>query len=268
MDKDTLQRHYAQAYGRKAEASRADVALRLLKKTARFERGTVLRVLDVGGGDMQLARRFISRLEAAMDVSVCLEGWDLSEEGVRRAAAAGEQSCVRSISDPLPEDDIGRYDLALFFEVLEHLVDTDTAVQNLRRLLKPEGRLLLSTPNLAGWMDRLSLLFGMQPHTMEVSFAPYRFGNPLVRRLLPHGPDDPAAGHLRLFTLRALKEFLVWHGFRPVQTGGCVNHSFDFISRCLARWWPGIVGNVVVLATPDVEKNQCAQKQLRRHPDG
>lgn len=257
--RDPLQRHYEQAYGQHADASRVEVALRLLKKSRCFRSGQTLRVLDIGGGDMQLGRLFANRLAEEFGVTVALEGWDLSAEGVRRANSAGEKSRVQSICDECPAEAVGRYDLVLFFEVLEHLVDTDAAVIHLRELMKPEGWLLLSTPNLAGWIDRLSLLFGMQPHSMEVSFVPFRFGNPLIGRLLPHGPNDVAAGHLRVFTLRALKRFLRWHGIRPVRVGGCVNHSFDFVSRLLAGWWPGMVGDVVVLGTPGAKEQRGKQ---------
>lgn len=250
MENDPLQKHYEQAYGKHADGSRVDVALRLLAKSARYEKGRVLRVLDIGGGDMQLGRLFANRLEARFGVRADLEGWELSTAGVELALAAGERSRVQSICDEIPAEAAGQYDLVLFFEVLEHLVDTDSAVIHLRQLLKPGGWLVLSTPNLAGWIDRLSLLVGMQPHASEVSFVPYRFGNPVVRRMLPHGPHDTAAGHLRMFTLRALKEFLRWHGIRPVRVGGCVNHSFDFITPLFARWWPGLAGDVVVLGAP------------------
>ncbi len=256
MEQDPLKKHYEQAYGKHADASRVEVALRLLKKSRCFQAGQVVRVLDIGGGDMQLGRLFANRLAATFGVTVDLEGWDLSAEGVRQANEAGEKSRVQSVCDAIPAETAGQYDLVLFFEVLEHLVDTDAAVIHLRQLMKPSGWLLLSTPNLAGWIDRFSLLFGMQPHTMEVSFVPYRFGNPLIGRLLPHGPSDVAAGHLRVFTLRALKRFLRWHGIRPVRVGGCVNHSFDFVSRLFAGWWPGMVGDVVVLGAPAPEEKR------------
>lgn len=259
MEQDPLRKHYEQAFGKHASASRVDVALRLLRKSRCFQAGQVLRVLDVGGGDMQLGRLFANRLAERFGVTVNLEGWDLSDEGVRLATAAGEQSRVQSICAEIPAESAKQYDLVLFFEVLEHLVDTDAAVIHLRELMKPDGWLLLSTPNLAGWIDRLSLLFGMQPHTMEVSFVPFRFGNPLIERLLSYGPHNVAAGHLRVFTLRALKRFLRWHGIRPVRIGGCVNHSFDFVSRLLAGWWPGMVGDVVVLGTPGAKEQRCKQ---------
>ena len=260
MEHDPLQKHYEQAFGKHADAARVDVALGLLKKSAAFAPGQVLRVLDIGGGDMQLGRLFANRLAEQFHVRVELEGWDLSTEGVRRAVAAGERARMQSICEAIPPEAAGQYDIVLFFEVLEHLVYTDEAVIHIRQLLKPEGWLLLSTPNMASWLNRILLLFGMQPHATEVSFEPIRFGDPLGHHLLPQDPNGVSAGHLRVFTLRALKQFLRWHGIRPVRIRGCVNVAFDFISPLFARWWPGMVGDVVVLGTPGVEEKACKKK--------
>ena len=255
---NVLHKHYKQAYGKNTHGARVDVALRLLKRSVQYNQHTSLRLLDVGGGDMQLARLFTNRLQRDCGIKAELEGWDISQVGVERAIAAGEKSRVYSICDPVAVECYGQYDIVLFFEVLEHLVDTDAAIQNLRKLLKHSGWLLLSTPNLAGWMERLSLLAGMQPHLTEVSFVPYRFGNPLARMLIKYDKDNEvSAGHLRVFTLRALKEFMRWHGIIPVRVGGCVNHSYDFISRMFARWLPGLVGDVVVLGRPVQSGNKA-----------
>ncbi|MEI6150307.1 MAG: class I SAM-dependent methyltransferase [bacterium] len=261
MENDPLQGHYEEAYGKHAVASRADVALRLLGKSATYPPGQRIRMLDVGGGDMQLGRLFANRFEERFGVKADLEGWDISRTAVERATAANERSQVRSICEELPSEMVGQYDIVLFFEVLEHLVHTDVAVTNIRKLLKPNGWVLISTPNMASWLNRILLFLGMQPHATEVSFEPIRFGDPLGNYLLPQDPKSVAAGHLRVFTLRALKEFLRWHGIRPVRVGGCVNVMFDFVSPLFARWWPGMVGDVVVLGVPAIEVKKCQVKK-------
>lgn len=40
-----------------------------------------------------------------------------------------------------------RYDVILFFEIIEHLEFPETAIKDLKRILKPNGILILSTPN-------------------------------------------------------------------------------------------------------------------------
>ncbi|NEE21973.1 class I SAM-dependent methyltransferase, partial [Streptomyces sp. SID7499] len=62
----------------------------------------------------------------------------------------------------------GCADAVLFSEILEHLVDPDQALDELRRVLRPGGHLMLSTPNLAAWYNRALLLAGVQPVFSEV----------------------------------------------------------------------------------------------------
>ncbi|MCU1349485.1 MAG: SAM-dependent methyltransferase, partial [Acidobacteria bacterium] len=81
------------------------------------------------------------------------------------------------------------------------------------RLLSPAGICVLSTPNLASWCNRGALLFGYQPFLSEVSvrFAP---GRPRFAQA------EKGGGHLRIFTHRALREFVTLHGFEIVAEQG------------------------------------------------
>ena len=49
------------------------------------------------------------------------------------------------------------FDKILFCEVIEHVEDDDAALQELRRVLKPGGRLVVSTPGYEGWLTRTYL---------------------------------------------------------------------------------------------------------------
>ena len=44
--------------------------------------------------------------------------------------------------------------VVIMSEVIEHLVDIDSALDEAFRILKPGGALLLSTPNRAAWYNR------------------------------------------------------------------------------------------------------------------
>jgi SAM-dependent methyltransferase len=45
-------------------------------------------------------------------------------------------------------------------DVIEHLRQRETLLRSVRRFLKEDGRLIISTPNIALWFYRLSLLVG------------------------------------------------------------------------------------------------------------
>jgi len=81
-----------------------------------------------------------------------------------RAAAEAAQVCRRVIVGDLESMDIdlvpGSYDLVILADVIEHLREPAAALARLRPFLKPGGRLLVSTPNIANWSMRLLHLAG------------------------------------------------------------------------------------------------------------
>lgn len=70
-----------------------------------------------------------------------------------------------------------RFDLVLCLEVLEHLFRPDLALHNILRVLKPNGFLIISTPNIAWIGNRLLMALGFfnPGGSPETSFrAPWR----------------------------------------------------------------------------------------------
>ena len=156
-------------------------------------------------------------------------GIDWSGDALRQAQAAGLTVMRASVSGgSLPVAD-GAADVVIMSELIEHLVDPDGAVAEARRILRPGGSLLLSTPNLAAWYNRGLLAFGIQPIFSEVSLHGV-FGR----------PGRVVAGHLRLFTRRALTEFLTASGFCCVTVTGARYHDVPRplapLDRAFCRW--------------------------------
>jgi SAM-dependent methyltransferase len=163
------------------------------------------RLLDIGCG-AGAATRYISDFIQADETF----GVDVVEPD-----AAGALGIAASMSDlecdPLPFDD-ATMNAVHCGEVIEHLVDTDHLMEEIRRVLAPGGVCVLSTPNLAAWHNRLALMLGFQPFLSQVSFrfAPGR---------IPMSPGE-GGGHLRMFTRRALVEFIRLHGFEVLSQQG------------------------------------------------
>ena len=132
------------------------------------------------------------------------------------------------------------FDLVVSDDVIEHLVDTDSYAREIHRVLRPGGHLALSTPNLAAWFNRISLVMGVQPAYSEVSFEKV-FGRP--------GSD--IVGHLRLFTCKAVVQFLEYHRFDVLEVRsapfGALPTPARQIDRIAARV-PKLGANTVVLA--------------------
>jgi SAM-dependent methyltransferase len=66
----------------------------------------------------------------------------------------------RDLELPLEIPEQRAFDYVVLSDVIEHVKAREQLLRGARRYLKPEGRLLISTPNVAIWFYRLSLLVG------------------------------------------------------------------------------------------------------------
>lgn len=121
--------------GERYWAARLPMFLRALGEVA-GEAGTG-RLVDVGGGTAHFA-------EAALAGGWDAYSYDVSEHAVQAAAArVGRERALGTV----PESMAGTCDVVTLWCVLAHVPDARAVLAQARRLLKPEGRLLLSTPN-------------------------------------------------------------------------------------------------------------------------
>jgi ubiquinone/menaquinone biosynthesis C-methylase UbiE len=140
--------------------------------------------LDLGCGD----GRFTGLLAAAGAQPV---GADVAETALRRARAAHPDiDFVRAeVDGALPLQD-GAFDVVWASEVIEHVADTARWLSEVRRVLRPQGRLLLTTPN----HSRLAILIG----GLE------RYA-------------DPLSDHLHLYTRKSLRQLLEEFHFGQIE---------------------------------------------------
>jgi ubiquinone/menaquinone biosynthesis C-methylase UbiE len=166
----------------------ADLSPPDLERRRRFlERGLRAgdRMLDLGCGEGDFAA-FAARAGAGLVV-----GADVAEAALARAAAAHPELELRLVAEhgPFPFDD-GAFDLVWASEVIEHVADTGAWLSEVRRVLAPRGRLLLTTPA----HGRLRLLAG--------GIGRY---------------SDPLGDHLHLYTARSLRDLLLGFGFDSIR---------------------------------------------------
>jgi SAM-dependent methyltransferase len=84
----------------------------------------------------------------------------------------------------LPFED-GSFDLVWCSEVIEHLVDPAFSLGELRRVTKPGGLLVLTTPNSYAWLFRFIALFGLTPQRIQRKDHVQFFDQEDIRRLAP-----------------------------------------------------------------------------------
>jgi len=151
------------------------------------------RLLDVGCSDGEWAVLWRSR-------GWKVAGIDIDRDHVAVARDAGIDARFCDLNHhPLPFGD-AEFDLIFAGEVIEHLVDTDAFLLEVRRCTMPGGHLLLTTPNLASFENRVRLLLGIYPRWLNYNLA--------------------GSGHVRGYTPRVLKRQLAAHGFRVMRHTG------------------------------------------------
>lgn len=201
--------------------------------------GRPLRGVDLGCGDGTATALASARCEKA-GPGLRLAGLDWSAEALGRARQRGVPVARASAEAPGLPMAAGSVDIVVMSEIVEHLVDPDAALAEARRILVPGGHLLLSTPNLAAWYNRVLLALGVQPLFTEVSL-----------RGIYGRPGSQVVGHLRIFTRRALVGLLRAHGFVDIEVAGAPYHDvpapFRPLDRLLCRT-PSLASILLVAA--------------------
>ncbi len=198
------------------------------------------RILDVACGRGML----LEAIRNAMPHALC-QGCDISEAALEHTRALGFNAVAANVEDGLPFEDEA-FDLVIFGEVIEHLVDPDAALLHLSRVLERGGRLIVTTPNIAAWFNRLLLLVGIQPMFTETSSHVN-----LGRRTPALGQWKSTVGHLKVFTVAALREMLAANGFTVESMTGAPHPQPTRAARLdafLARF-PSLAACMVISAT-------------------
>ncbi len=145
------------------------------------------RVIDLGAGTGDFAAELAAsgcRVTALDPSSVAL--------GRLRERHPGIDARAIEVGGPLPLAD-GEADAVWAGEVIEHVADTAAWLSEVRRVLRAEGRLLLSTPYHGRVKTAAAALLGHERHF------------------------DPRGPHLRFYTRRALADLLADFGFERLE---------------------------------------------------
>ncbi|MBI5650223.1 MAG: methyltransferase domain-containing protein [Chloroflexi bacterium] len=174
-------------------------------------------VLDVGCGDgMHYGARFAH-------VAQAYHGLDVSSVAVQSARTHGILAQQHNLENVLPFPD-SMFDVVICIEVVEHLFEPAFVLGEIKRVLKPAGKLLLAVPNIAHFGNRLRLAFG--------GFAPG--GTPETSARRPWA--DP---HIRFFTVRSFRAFVAEQQMeitRLYGEGFAFFSALPVVSPLLAKW--------------------------------
>ena len=195
------------------------------------------RLLDVGAADGLLSRQLTER------------GWRVTAiEGDPALAQAGARHCERMITlnldreIPLGE---GPFDVIVYGDVLEHLVDPLRVLVELDRSLGPGGFVIISVPNVAHLWIRLLLLVG-------------RFDY-LDRGILDHS-------HLRFFTERSLRAMLADAGLSVERFSATPAPLYQILPVSWHRRWVAATHSINAVIAQKVRRLLGYQFIVLAHP--
>lgn len=150
------------------------------------------RFLDIGCGPAPISEKLLREDDRT------IYGIDLSFDDLRSAKNKGIEVIIANLSDgiPLKKSSI---DVVLATEVLEHIYNTDFLLDEIRRVLKIRGLLVLSVPNICSLTSRARCLIGDLPSGVEYATETIE--------------GRKRAGHVRAFNKRVLLALLKKHRF-------------------------------------------------------
>jgi 2-polyprenyl-3-methyl-5-hydroxy-6-metoxy-1,4-benzoquinol methylase len=152
------------------------------------------RVLDLGCGAGQFAA-------ALRDAGVQVLAADVVQEPLRRARTLRPELEVcllpQAGAGPWPLGD-GEFDAVWAGETIEHVADTAAWLSEVRRVLRPQGQLLLSTP---AHTPLRMLALALSPRAFAAHF-------------------DPRADHLRFYSRATLTALLADFRFTDIELRG------------------------------------------------
>jgi methionine biosynthesis protein MetW len=136
---------------------------------------------------------YLSRILSQRNCSVI--GVEVDEEAAKRAREFCPTVLVQDLNKTEWSAELSQhlFDVILIGDVLEHLLDPEAVLNQVRPLLRPAGSVIISLPNIVHWITRLRILFGHFDYE-------------------PSGTLDYT--HVRFFTLKTAQDLIENAGFR------------------------------------------------------
>jgi SAM-dependent methyltransferase len=186
------------------------------------------RILDCGSGaGHELLATFGSRIA---EPRFEYRGLDWSAQAVAQGRQAGIDISEADLNGPLPVGS-STIDCAIAYSVVEHLLMPCSFLLECYRVLRPEGRLIILTPNISTYFTALQVLTGGMP-----SSGPHPDSNWLIAAGEPPkmsgierdevSVDTPQHRHLVVFSYKVLRRFLTGIGFSIVDARGFGYYPF------------------------------------------
>ena len=204
-----------------------DFIIREMKKKGKYS----IKILDVGCGGGQLLENF------AKFPQVEVYGVDISEKALQIARTRGYKVFLCNVeTEKLPFNDES-IDIVVVNDLLEHLITPDNLLREVYRILKREGKLVISVPNISHPVSWFMQIFLDLPPMQSARYK---------------------SVHVRDYTLRILKCVMKLNGFRVKQVKGTYLYPLNnAIGRLIVRLFPRLSERLILICEkgtiPDFE---------------
>lgn len=175
---------------------RVKIAAEMIVKDFSDNKKRKVHILDVGCGEGALGKLLKERLKEKTSIVGC----DISKTALKEAADYYSDLFQIDIetNEFRQRFKQQKFDYIVILEVLEHLFEPEKVLRQCSRLLKNDGFLITSFPNIAWYQYRMGLLKGRFP-----------------RNYLLHPRE-----HFQNFTFYSFAQLLRENGFSPFKTDG------------------------------------------------
>jgi methionine biosynthesis protein MetW len=179
-----------------------------------------LKVLDVACGDGTTAA-YLNRQ------GYKVWGIDISKKAVDKARSLRVGTFRKgNVEGGLPYQ-TRFFDVVILGDIVEHLLEPENLLTESKRVLKKNGRLILSCPNMGFWLYRWHYF-----KTGEIPITDGRIKDPWK------------TGHIRFYTISNIKDMLRNSGFEP---GKIVGVHKSRIYKALSRYYPDIFASIIIV---------------------
>ena len=182
--------------------------------------GKPIEALDVGCYDGEITKK----IKEKIGKNCVMYGIDVAENVASEAEKRGIIYKINDLNAGLDFSE-NKFDFIFAGEIIEHLYDTDFFISEIKRVLKPNGILIITTPNMVSFGRRMCYLLGIGVF-MEASLT------------YPKNPQP--AGHIRFFTKKLLVDFMEYNNFKLEKYISDTVNFIGFKSDLLAKIFPSI----------------------------
>ena len=185
---------------------------RVYRQNERANKGAILdvieprahgRLLDCGCGDGEFTVQVACRARVSEAYGI-----ERVNDHIAEATDRGIIVTQSDLNDPLPYKS-HFFNIVHAAQIIEHLHNIDLFLQEIKRVLRPDGYAILSISNLASWHSRFSLALGMEAEPPPNDAMEGEALDPLQAMCHPSQSDS----RLLVFSFQGLAELCHYHGF-------------------------------------------------------